>query len=177
MSFKSSRPNTLASLRLKCSSRLKLLAAAQMIKLNSNLKRSKVNWIELNFNLKRMKGWLCNLQPPFFHRIFAILLWKGSSVKYGLLKSARAKVFLILSYSILHNKERICFLGFPVYGIGYGYFLHPSYFEFLKYESFKNILGKGRDLETSFIINWHPLRHTRLSFQSGLYWISSKSLT
>ena len=79
MSFKSSRPNTLASLRLKCSSRLKLLAAAQMIKLNSNLKRSKVNWIELNFNLQRMKGWLCNLQPPFFHRIFAILLWKEFS--------------------------------------------------------------------------------------------------
>ena len=79
MSFKSSRPNALASLRLKCSSRLKLLAAAQMIKLNSNLKRSKVNWIELNFNLQRMKGWLCNLQPPFFHRIFAILLWKEFS--------------------------------------------------------------------------------------------------
>ena len=79
MSFKSSRPNTNASLRLKCSSRLKLLAAAQMIKLNSNLKRSKVNWIELNFNLKRMKGWLCNLQPPFFHRIFAILLWNEFS--------------------------------------------------------------------------------------------------
>ena len=43
MSFKSSRPNTLASLRLKCSSRLKLLAAAQMIKLSSNLKRPNVN--------------------------------------------------------------------------------------------------------------------------------------
>ena len=165
MSFKSSRPNTLASLRLKCSSRLKLLAAAQMIKLNSNLKRSKVNWIELNFNLKRMKGWLCNLQPPFFHRIFAILLWKESSQKYGLLKSVRAKVLLILSYSILHNKERICFLGFPVFGIGFCIYPAPQLFWISKMRIKKKECGKRQRLWDKFY-NKLTSAQTHMSFFS-----------